>query len=133
MLPASTPPSRSRPAPRIFPSRSSRRNSAHGPTLRNLKTGASASVNALWPRGPIMFRGTWFSGWIRTPKLSQRVCPGTQQARRFRPSLESLEDRLAPAATPAHLYVLDASLADAMGGPALVADGGSIAAGRYAF
>lgn len=45
----------------------------------------------------------------------------------------SLASSLALAATPAHLYDLNNSLADTMGGPALVDFGGSLTASTYQF
>lgn len=45
----------------------------------------------------------------------------------------SLASSLALAATPAHLYELNNSLADTMGGPALVNLGGSLTASNYQF
>jgi hypothetical protein len=49
--------------------------------------------------------------------------------------VEVLEDRLAPAVSllPTHLYQLQGSLADTLGGPALVADGGTLSGNGYAF
>src|SRR5262249_29514860 len=44
-----------------------------------------------------------------------------------RPTLESLEDRVVPA-TLLHLYDLNGTLSDALGGPALVSDGGPLTA-----
>src|SRR5262245_28977002 len=45
-----------------------------------------------------------------------------------------LEDRLAPSVSaPNHLYTFDTNLADQFGGPTLLADGGTVAGGRYTF
>src|SRR5262245_33415357 len=50
-----------------------------------------------------------------------------------RPSLETLEDRLAPA-TLVHLYELNGTLTDSISGPTLLADGGSFfQSSRYLF
>src|SRR4051794_40331671 len=63
-------------------------------------------------------------------------------ARRARPrrrlGFERLEDRCVPAGLSvpaAHVYDLNGTLSDRMGGPALVSDGGSLQAqpGRYVF
>lgn len=48
-------------------------------------------------------------------------------------SVLALGASLAQAATPDHLYQLNGSLADEMGGPALVANGGSLSGGSYVF
>src|SRR6185369_7292795 len=44
-----------------------------------------------------------------------------------------LEDRLAPTVSPTHLYDLNGTYADLLGGQALVADGGTLDSGRYTF
>jgi hypothetical protein len=44
------------------------------------------------------------------------------------PRVEALEERLAPTVNPVHLYDLNGTLADRLGGPALVADGGTLSA-----
>ena len=80
-----------------------------------------------------MVLSTWVSKWRWIWDRWQRQRPGTPRIARCRPSLEALEDRLAPSVTPAHLYDFSTSLADAMGGPALLADGGTLAGGRYVF
>src|SRR5207247_272090 len=46
---------------------------------------------------------------------------------------EVLEDRLAPSVSPIHVYDFNGSYADLLGGQAIVADGGTLAAGRYTF
>src|SRR5262249_1701553 len=48
---------------------------------------------------------------------------------------ESLEDRLVPATSidPTHVYELNGSLADQLGGPALVADGGTLDSSRFTY
>src|SRR5262245_20228695 len=69
-------------------------------------------------------------------KLFQRAVSPTRVKRvtRCRPTLETLEDRVVPAAaTLSHLYDLNDSLADAFGGPALLADGGTLNATNYSF
>jgi hypothetical protein len=48
-------------------------------------------------------------------------------------SLEALENRLVPSTNPVHLYQLGSGLADQLGGPALLSDGGTLANGRYNF
>src|SRR5437870_1169046 len=61
---------------------------------------------------------------------------GAKRARqqvRCQPCLESLEDRVVPSVTPLHLYELNGTLTDAMGGPALHADGGTLTSTRYVF
>jgi hypothetical protein len=47
--------------------------------------------------------------------------------------VQRLEDRSVPTVNPTHLYTFDANVADQYGGPALVADGGTVAGGRYTF
>jgi hypothetical protein len=80
-----------------------------------------------------MVLSTWVSNWRWIWDRWRRQRPGTPRIARWRPSLEALEDRLAPSVTPVHLYDFSTSLADAMGGPALLADGGTLAGGRYVF
>lgn len=72
------------------------------------------------------------------PWRGWRLFPTLPAARRHptrcRPALEQLEDRLVPSVTPAaHVYSFDLDLTDALGGPALVADGGALSEGRYVF
>ncbi len=69
-----------------------------------------------------MFKHNWFNPPQGTPFPRKRT-----QLR-----LEVLEDRLAPADL-IHMYELNGTLADELGGPALVADGGTLGPDRYSF
>lgn len=67
-----------------------------------------------------------FRFWGRSQKISSR-------RRAYRPCLETLEERAQPSVTPIHLYDLNGSLTDTLGGPSLAADGGTLTATRYVF
>jgi hypothetical protein len=51
----------------------------------------------------------------------------------YLPGFEALEERSLPSVSPVHLYNFNGTLADEMGGPALIADGGTLVGGRYVF
>ena len=84
-----------------------------------------------------MGRGSAFRSW------SARRCQRSQARFRYLTGkrgldkrgliVEALEDRLSPSVTPAHLYAFDGNFNDAQGGPAIVADGGTLSGGRYVF
>src|SRR5438552_2123168 len=78
-----------------------------------------------------MPRRNWFTrslrSWFKVPRPA-RACHTP-----YHLSLEALEDRCVPSATPVHVYDLNGSLADNLGGPALTADGGTLTASRYVF
>jgi hypothetical protein len=80
-----------------------------------------------------MSRSTRFSRWLLSWNPADRRSTGAPRILRFRPSLETLEDRVTPSVSPVHLYSFTNSLADSLGGPALQADGGTVSGGRYFF
>jgi hypothetical protein len=80
-----------------------------------------------------MSRRPWLPKWLRLWPSSRNPRPARRTTGAFAPSLETLEDRLAPSATPVHLYKLNGNLTDQMGGPSLVANGGSFTSTRYVF
>jgi peptide deformylase len=82
-----------------------------------------------------MFRLLSVPRFLRFSSRPKGARTATRRTVVFQPRLEILEGRLAPSVTPVHLYKLsDASaLADAMGGRALIADGGTFSANRYVF
>src|SRR5437868_919869 len=84
-------------------------------------------------KGRPMSRRAWFPSLLRPWPASRKSGPAQRKPFTFRPWIETLEDRSLLSVTPAHLYNLNGSLTDAMGGPALVADGGTLANGRYSF
>ncbi|HLJ94891.1 MAG TPA: PKD domain-containing protein [Gemmataceae bacterium] len=71
-----------------------------------------------------MFRSSFF------PKHNR---PITGKLPRYQPGFETLEERSLLSVAPAHIYDLNSGLADQMGGPALIADGGTLTGGRYVF
>ena len=77
---------------------------------------------------------------LRNWFLSYLACATITRSRRQAPKprphcplgLEALEDRVVPASL-SHLYTLNGTLTDQLGGPSLVADGGVLSATRYSF
>lgn len=73
---------------------------------------------------------SWSSRILRSsfsPKASR------QKPASCRLAIEVLEDRALMSVTPLHLYNLNGTLTDQLGGPALVSDGGALTADRYVF
>src|SRR5262245_43564427 len=63
--------------------------------------------------------------------FSTRITPRKALTRRL--GVELLEGRDVPSVSPLHLYELNGTLADTLGGPTLASDGGVLNANRYVF
>src|SRR5437879_3181591 len=80
-----------------------------------------------------MSRRAWLSSLLRSRLLQRKNGTAWRKTLTYHPGLETLEDRSLPSAMPVHLYELSGSPADQLGGPALVADGGTFTGGGYVF
>src|SRR5947209_8401288 len=76
-----------------------------------------------------MSRLSWFVKFLRGDASNSARRPRPS----YKPGLETLEERSLPSVTPLHLYNLNGTLTDELGGPALTADGGALDGGRYVF